>query len=96
MRQSVGVSDVAMKGQSRCGDQTGVREWRSICASDVAMFWPSRCGYQLAFRKWVNQLACSEVAIKWRAESGIQLACQKWRSIGFTKCGDHLTCSEWR
>ena len=51
MRQSVGVSDVAMKGQSRCGDRLAFREWRSICASDVAMFWPSRCGDQLAFRK---------------------------------------------
>ena len=51
MRQSVGVLDVAMKGQSRCGDRLAFREWRSICASDVAMFWPSRCGDQLAFRK---------------------------------------------
>jgi hypothetical protein len=51
MRQSVGVSDVAMKWPNLCGDRLAFREWRSVCASDVAMVWPSRCGDQLAFRK---------------------------------------------
>ena len=48
MRQSVGVSDVAIKWRAESGVQLACQKWRSIGFTSVAIVYPSLSGVELA------------------------------------------------